>query len=69
MQISISISTLVLVWKLLGIPFFLWSCYAFVRGDLPAHNEGTPLGNASRFIAWPLFAIWILSIFIRGLWL
>lgn len=74
MQITITLSTLVSVLKLLGIPLFIFSIAAFYfRDEIVLFGTRFPKFVFYivrwRWFFWYAFMIWALVIFIRGLWL
>lgn len=59
------------LWHALRVAFavsFVLSLLSFVAGDLPDH-EGSPLGNALRYIAWPTLFLLMIVFLGRGLML
>ena len=61
--------TIVLTWKALpwiGLVLLVLSVVAFFSGTLP-DNDYKPKGDAMRWVVWPLFIVWVVVVFIRGL--
>lgn len=60
--------TIPLTWftfKIVGGILFLASVIALAIGSWP-DNENRPIGDAFRWVLWPLFLIWLVIFIIRG---
>ena len=60
--------TIVLTWftfKVVGLVLFVLSVVGLFLGNLPDH-QGSGFGNTLRWIAWPLFLVWLVVFFVRG---
>lgn len=64
MEIVITLSML----KWTGLVLFILSLLALFGGSLPDH-DGSPIANGLRWVVWPLFILWGIAFFLRGLWL
>lgn len=65
----ISAISITLTWfkfKILGGILLVLSLVALFFGDLP-DNAGSSFGNGLRWIAWPLFFVWVIVFLIRSI--
>ncbi len=66
MEFIITLATIWLIVKLLGLPLFILSVIALFKGSLP-DNDPRTRGGMARWSFWRAFALWLIIIFIRGL--
>lgn len=60
---------IVITWSVIkwaGLPLFVLALFAFFFGSLP-DNEGLGFANGLRWLVWPLFLVWLITIFVAGL--
>lgn len=61
----ITISLTWFTFKIAGGVLFLGSVLALFFGTLP-DNPSHPVGDAFRFVLWPLFLLWFIVFIVRG---